>query len=290
MFSSIRFKPLLLGLGPVFVSICLFFPGGSSFSWLLNGAIVFCVLCIQIATHFFNDAEDFLKGADSPSRKGPQRGVQKKLVSPSQLRKAGFVSLCLAGLAGLYIVAQGGWLLFFLGCISLMLAYFYTGGPYSLSYTGTADVFVLLFFGLIPCLFVFYLNTGDWSGDSVVAGLQCGFLALSLLVLNNLRDREEDRQAGKKTLVVRWGAQWGKREWMGAHYLPYVLGIYWFFQSHPWAGGGPLLLLPFSLYMQGLLRKTFHQESFYGKLFSCILWHYFLFVCFLCLSLRRFGA
>lgn len=287
IFLSARFKPLIVGAGPLFVGLCLSFSGWNGFSWLLNGAFFLSVFCIQIATHFFNDALDFLKKADTPSRKGPKRPAQKGLVTPSCLFKVGFFCLFLAGLSGLYLVWQGGWLVLFVGLASLALAYFYTGGPYPLAYTGLADFFVLWFFGLIPASFVFYLNTGFWSADSFVAGFQCGLLALSLLTVNNLRDEEEDRQAGKKTLVVRFGQKWGIREWALAHYLPYLLGAYWFFKgSLKWAGFLPFILFPFSIYMQNLLTKAFKEESLYGRLFASTLLYYLLFVFLLCLGFR----
>ncbi len=284
IFLSARFKPLIVGAGPLFFGIFLSFSSWDSFSWLLNGSVFLSVFCIQIATHFFNDALDFLKGADTPSRKGPKRPVQKGLVSPSLLFKAGFLCLFLAGLSGLYIVWQGGWFFLFVGLLSLALAYFYTGGPYPLAYTGLADFFVLLFFGLIPSSFVFYLNAGFWSMDSFVAGFQCGLLALSLLTVNNLRDEEEDRQAGKKTLVVRFGRKWGIREWTLAHYLPYFLGAYWFFKGSLKLCFLPFILFPFSVYMQKLLEKTFEKESLYGRIFASSLLYYLFFVSLLCLG------
>ena len=148
IFLSVRFKTLILGQGPVFAGCSLSFSGWEGFPWLLNGAVVFCVFCLQIATHFFNDGLDFVKGTDSAFRKGPLRAVARGLISPSQAIKIGFVFLFLASLAGSYLVWRGGWPIFIVGLMSLILAYFYTGGPFSLSYTGFSDLFVLLFFGL----------------------------------------------------------------------------------------------------------------------------------------------
>ena len=311
-FLSLRFKPLILGLGPVFVGLCLSFSGGDPwclyffdgcFFWVcflwslsaldvqripnpfvLNGAAFFCVLCIQSATHFFNDAWDFVKGADSDFRKGPRRAVQKALISPSQALKAGAVLLFLAAVSGLYLVWQGGWPVFLVGVLSLALAYCYTGGPFPLSYTGLADLFVPMFFGLIPVSFVFYLNTGGWSPDSFPAGLSFGLLALSLLALNNLRDEKEDRPAGKKTLVVRWGKKWGALEWTASHFSPYVLGAWWFFEK-PFVGILPFALFPFSLYIRRLLLKALKNPSFYGKVFSLTLRHYSFFLILFCAGL-----
>ncbi|MYE07381.1 MAG: 1,4-dihydroxy-2-naphthoate octaprenyltransferase, partial [Oligoflexia bacterium] len=265
---SIRFKPLIVGVGPVFIGISLSFSGWDHFSWLLNGSILFCIFCIQTATHFFNDAFDFLKGADNISRKGPKRAIQKGWLTPSQLFKGGVFCLFLATLVGGYLVWQGGWPVFCIGVVSLALAYFYTGGSYSLAYTGLADIFVLLFFGLLPVAAVFYLNTGYWDEGSIVAGLQCGFLALSLLVVNNLRDEEEDRKAKKKTLVVRWGRKFGIWEWTLAHYLPYLLTSYWFFKSVGRMAFLPFVLFPFSIYLHSLLYKAFKKENIYSRVFA----------------------
>ncbi|MDE0518953.1 MAG: 1,4-dihydroxy-2-naphthoate octaprenyltransferase, partial [Bdellovibrionales bacterium] len=275
---SISFKPIFVGVGPVFIGISLSFSGWDHFSWLLNGSILFCIFCIQTATHFFNDAFDFLKGADNISRKGPKRAIQKGWLTPSQLFKGGVFCLFLATLVGGYLVWQGGWPVFCIGVVSLALAYFYTGGSYSLAYTGLADIFVLLFFGLLPVAAVFYLNTGYWDEGSIVAGLQCGFLALSLLVVNNLRDEEEDRKAKKKTLVVRWGRKFGIWEWTLAHYLPYLLTSYWFFKSVGRMAFLPFVLFPFSIYLHSLLYKAFKKENIYSRVFAFTLLHYLLFV------------
>ena len=289
-FLSVRFKPLILGVGPVFVGICLSFSQWNTFPWLLNGIIVFCVLCIQIATHFFNDALDFLKGADTATRKGPKRAVQQKMITPNKLMRAGYLCLSLAALAGIYLVLQGGggWPVFYVGILSLALTYLYTGGPYPLAYTGLADLFVLLFFGLIPSATVFYLNTGYWDTGSFVVGLQCGLLALSLLLVNNLRDVKEDRSVGKKTLVVRFGPYFGMCEWTLAHYLPYLLGIYWFFKHSSFIVFLPLILLPFSIYIHCILLKAFKKEYLYGRVLILTCLYYLLFVFLCCLVYMLF--
>ncbi len=270
----------------MFAGCSLSFSGWEDFSLLLNGAVVFCVLCIQIATHFFNDGLDFVKGTDSALRKGPLRSVARRLISPSQALKIGFFFLFLASLAGSYLVWRGGWPIFTVGLTSLILAYCYTGGPFSLSYTGFSDLFVLLFFGLIPVSFVFYLNTGRFSMDSFIAGFQLGLLALSPFILNNLRDENEDRRAGKKTLVVRWGGKWGTLEWTTVHFLPYLLGFWWFFKDYFFAMLLPFALLPFSFFVRSFLLKCFKEPSLYAKMFSHTLLNYLFFLFLLCAGLR----
>ncbi len=303
---SLRLKPLVVGVGPVFLGLALarFIEPESPLNWPLNGLSLFCVICIQTATHFFNDALDFLKGADSPRRQGPHRAVQKALISPSKLIKAGFICLTLAGLAGLCLVWYGGWPVFWVGFFSLLLAYLYTGGPWPLAYTGLADGFVLMFFGLVPVSMVFYLNTGWFSPWALIPGFQAGFLALSLLVVNNLRDEETDRKAEKKTLVVRLGFRFGAWEWTLAHYFAYLTGFFWFLKAEVALVPvfGPFVLLPLSFYGQRLLQKASktkpcqktgpvgsaepppsggNTQPLFRRLLSLTCLHYLLFVSFL---------
>jgi len=276
---SARLKPLILGVGPVFLSICLSI--SETFEYVLNGAIIFCVLFIQIATHFFNDAFDFLKGADNPFRTGPIRAVQKGNIKPALLIKVALSFLVLAGLIGVYLVFKGGLAIFCIGVLSLILAWAYTGGPWALAYTGLADLVLLLFFGVIPVSGVFYLNTGYWSVDAIILGFKCGFLALSIFVINNLRDEVSDRKANKKTLVVRWGIRFGFYEWVLAHYISYILLCYWFLKTKNIFYFGLFILLPLSFYIHFILFKAFKNKTNYGKALSLSCLYYFLFVLFL---------
>ncbi len=285
LFSCVRPHTLFIGAGPVLLGFFLSLSDKHSPLWLLNAITVFCVLCIQIATHFFNDALDFTKGADTALRQGPKRAVQKGELSVKFVLRAGFFTLALATLFGSFLVLKGGWPILLIGIFSLALAYLYTGGPYPLAYTGVSDLFVLLFFGILPCVFVFYLHTGQWSLDSFVAGSQCGLLALGPLVANHLRDVREDSFAQKKTLVVRWGMPFGIVEWSFAHYLPYLLGlIYWSVKDQIFMASLPLILIPLSFFMHRLLFKALKNPLAYKTLlgFSCL--YHFLFVFLLCLS------
>ena len=293
IFLSLRVKPLLLGMGPVLLGASLAFPLTKNFSYSLNLLILTCVLCIQIATHFFNDYLDFLKGADSFFRTGPKRALQLGLLSPKKLWILGNIFLFFSCLIGFFLIHQGGIFIFFVGSISLCLAYLYTGGPYPLAYTGLADIFVLLFFGIIPVLGTFYLNTGYFHEDSIFIGLQCGLIALSFLVVNNLRDEKADRLANKKTLVVRWGVDFGKKQWLICHILFHVLHCYWLLKwsvlfpfSKIFYTFLPFLLVPFSFYLYRTLTHAFKESFFYKKVFNFLLLQYLLFtLCFMGLFL-----
>ncbi len=281
---SIRSPLLIVGLGPVLLGISIALSQLQSVNLFLNGMIVLCVLCIQIATHFFNDALDFLKGADNPNRIGPHRMVQKRYLLPSSMMKVGGLCLILATLTGGYLVFIGGWPVFLVGTVSLALAYLYTGGPYPLAYTGLSDLFVVLFFGLIPTPVVFYLNTGYWEISTVVAGLQCGFLALSVLLVNHLRDFKEDQAAGKRTLVVRFGLSFGMIEWTIVRWIPYLLGFYWWFHQEYLTVFLPFLFLPFAFLLQCFLLKAPANPPLYNKILGLTCVYHFLFVSALIIS------
>ena len=281
---STRPPVLVVGLGPVALGISMATIYSSSINWFLNGIIVLSVLCIQIATHFFNDALDFLKGADSTDRIGPQRIVQKGHLSPHTMIKMGILCLFFASLAGGYLVFKGGWPILLVGTVSLALTYLYTGGPYPLAYTGLSDFFVVLFFGLIPTSAVFYLNTGYWEVSTVIAGLQCGFLALSVLLVNHLRDFKTDMAAGKRTLVVRFGLSFGMIEWTLVRWIPYLLGLYWWFHQEYLSAFLPCIFLPFAFLLQCLLLKAPANPTLYNKILKMTCFYHFLFVSSLAIS------
>ena len=282
---SARLRPLLVGVGPVLLAVAFaqWQEPDLPFSYLLNGAIIACVFLIQVATHFFNDALDFTKGADGELRQGPKRAVQQGLIKPAKLIKTGVVCLFLAGLIGLYLVWIGGWPIFVVGLVSLSLAYLYTGGPWPLAYTGLADLFVILFFGLVPVGFVFYLNADYFDESAWIAGLQCGFLALNILLVNNLRDEKADLKANKKTLVVRFGQNFGRWEWRLAQSLPYLIGFWWLRDGLWLASFGPFLLLPLSLYMHWLLGQALAGRPVFSRLFGLACLHYAFFMLLLSL-------
>lgn len=162
-------------------------------------------LLIQIATNYANDYYDGIKGTDTEKRLGPQRAVATGLVTPAQMKRATAVVLTLAFLVGLALIPFGGWWLLGVGLASLICAVAYTGGPYPLGYHGWGDVFVVLFFGLIAVGFTFYVQTGYFANAAWLGGLGMGLVINNILIVNNYRDVEEDRAAGKKTIVVRFG-------------------------------------------------------------------------------------
>ena len=173
-------------------------------------ALVAAVL-IQIGTNFANDLFDYHKGADTTARLGPVRVTQSGLISARAVAYATALTFGAAVLVGLYLVAVGGLPILLIGLASIAAAILYTGGPWPLGYHGLGDVFVFIFFGLIAVTGTYYVQAGTVgrgphvSGEAIVAAVPVGLLVTAILVVNNVRDIETDRAAGKRTLAVRLG-------------------------------------------------------------------------------------
>jgi 1,4-dihydroxy-2-naphthoate octaprenyltransferase len=160
-------------------------------------------LLLQIAANLANDVFDFERGADRGPRLGPPRAAQLGLLSPLALRCGLAAVLAAAAVSGLGLVAAGGWPIALAGALALGAAYAYTGGPWPLAYHGLGDLAVLLFFGLVGVFGTHWVQTGEGSALALLAALPVGSLATAVLAVNNLRDRESDARAGKRTLAVR---------------------------------------------------------------------------------------
>lgn len=206
-----RPKTLLASASPLLLGIALL-PSFQIFLFL--GTLCFALL-IQIGTNLANDYYDFIQGADTPKRKGPARMIQAGNISPHSMKQSFLLIFFLAALLGSYLAWMGGgWIMLLTTFLSLFLGIFYTAGNYSLAYLGIAEPFVLLFFGVVPCAGSFFLQTGTWHLASCLLGLGPGSLSTAILVMNNLRDYEEDQKAGKKTWVVKLGRAFGEKEYL----------------------------------------------------------------------------
>lgn len=208
-----RPKTLIASLSPILMGSVIAFKQGV-FNPLIFLLTVLFGLAIQVGTNFANDYFDFRKGADTERRKGPRRLTQSGLVSPATIKKATAITFGIAGLAAVYLVAQGGWVIGALATLSIVLGYLYTGGPYPLAYLGLGDVFVLLFFGPVAVAGTVYLQTHELSSIAILAGLAPGLISTAILTSNNMRDIGEDRLAGKRTLPVRFGLSFGRFEYV----------------------------------------------------------------------------
>ena len=162
-------------------------------------------LFIQIATNLANDYYDFIKGGDTGERLGPVRVTQAGILPPNAVFRGMMVTLGLATLIGVYLAWVAGWPVIAIGLVSMLMGVCYTGGPYPLSYHGLGDVFVFVFFGPVATATTYYVQAQAWSPGAILAGAGLGAFSTAMLVVNNLRDRETDGAAGKRTLAVRFG-------------------------------------------------------------------------------------
>ena len=169
-----------------------------------TAAALIVSIALQIAVNFANDYSDGIRGTDA-WRSGPMRLVGSGVASAAAVKNAAFLSFGVAAVAGLFLASQTTWWLIAVGLASIVAAWTYTGGPRPYGYAGLGEVFVFVFFGLLATAGTFYVTTEDVSLLAVVSGAVSGFLSVALLVVNNIRDIENDRLSGKMTLAVRLG-------------------------------------------------------------------------------------
>jgi len=235
-----RPRTLPVGLAPVLVGTALAGTEGH-FHWLRFVAAVLGALFIQVGANLSNDYSDARRGADTEDRLGPVRVTAGGLVPPRQVLIATYVTFGLACACGAYLVAESGWQLLLVGAASIVAGVLYTGGPRPYGYEGLGELFVFLFFGIVAVTGSYFVQTKALQWEAFALAVPIGLLASAVLVVNNVRDLETDRRAGKKTLAVRLG-----RERTRAMYVTMVLGSYVLAQV-TWVFGplDPWLLLTF---------------------------------------------
>jgi 1,4-dihydroxy-2-naphthoate octaprenyltransferase len=162
---------------------------------------------IQVGTNLSNDYSDARRGADTEDRLGPVRVTAGGLVPPRLVLVATYVSFGVAVLAGAYLVAVAGWQLLLVGAASILAGVLYTGGPRPYGYEGLGEVFVFLFFGIVAVAGSYFVQVKDLGWEAFALAVPVGLLAASILVVNNYRDIDTDRRAGKRTLAVRLGRE-----------------------------------------------------------------------------------
>ena len=255
---AIRVPTLSAAVVPVLVGTAIAAREGR-FNAVIFAVVICAALLIQIGTNLTNDLFDFQKGADTGGRLGPVRVVQAGLLSQKQVAAGSALSFGLAILLGLYLVKVGGWPIVAIGLAAVASGIAYTGGPWPLGYHGLGDVFVFIFFGVIAVVGTFYLQSGDVTGAALTASLPVAMLVTAILVVNNLRDIDTDRAAGKLTLAVRFG-----REVTQLQYSILVLGAY-LVAAALWLGGAdsawamlPWLTVPLGL---RLVREIWRSEG-----------------------------
>lgn len=240
--------PVLVG-SALAVSVGNFYPTYSIVALL-------CALLIQIGTNFTNDLYDYLKGADSEQRKGPLRVLASGLISVNEMKIGSVAVFGLSFLLGLYLVYSCGILVLWIGIISIFAGIVYTAGPFPLAYNGLGDLFVFAFFGVVGTMGTFYLHTQEFSILSFLVSLPVGALTTNILIVNNYRDIEEDKAAGKNTLAVYLGKEFTRWEFIILLLLSYAVSLILFlnFEYTLWIFL-PYITIPFTILLIRMLFK-----------------------------------
>lgn len=199
-----RPKTLWASVAPVIVGTSVAFRDGLV-HWPSALAALLGAILIQIGTNLANDLFDHQRGTDTPDRLGPLRVTQSGLATPTQVRNAMILIFSLSFLVGIYLVSRGGWPIVWVGVLSIAAAILYTGGPYPFGYYGWGDFFVFIFFGPVAVVGTYFVQAHSTTQSVWLSSIPMGCLATAILVINNLRDIDTDRRAGKKTLAVRLG-------------------------------------------------------------------------------------
>lgn len=263
-----RPRTLPAAVAPVLVGTALAATEGT-FRWLTFLAAMLGALFIQVGTNLSNDYSDARRGADREDRLGPVRVTAGGLVPPRQVLVATYVAFGLAVLAGVYLIATAGWELLLVGAASILAGVLYTGGPRPYGYEGLGEVFVFLFFGVVAVTGSYFAQTERLTWEAFVLAVPVGLLAAAILVVNNVRDLETDRRAGKRTLAVRLGRGRARGLYVAMVYgafvcamLPWLLGSD---ELSAWLGLA-LLALPLAVPVVGIVRSRTDGPSLNGAL------------------------
>ncbi len=214
-------------------------------------------LLLQISVNLANDYFDYLKGIDTADRLGPLRVTQSGLIPATQVKAGMMMTFILSMIPGIYLLAVGGLPVLILGLVGICAALAYSGGPFPLASHGLGDLFVFIFFGLVAVGGTYYVQALHLTPMVWLMGVIEGLLITAILVVNNLRDIESDRQAGKRTLAVILGVRGSTIEYVlllaGAYAIPIIL----------WVSGRmsawvllPLISLPIAVYLMRLIWKN----------------------------------
>lgn len=251
---AIRPKTLIVAFISVLVGSALAW--NSDFDWLIASLMLVSALLIQAGSNLINDAVDFAKGADTEERLGFPRATQMGWLKAEDVKRGGLAVFALAFLLGLPLVFHGGWVVLFFLVVSILAAYGYSGGPVPLAYNGLGELFVLIFFGYICTSVPYYLQRGEFNYETLLAGTQTGLLATVLIAINNTRDIEGDRKAGKQTLPAQFGLLFGKLEIAFCVYVPLFITPLWGFFGRSIAAFLPLCLLPLgTVIVNGIMHR-----------------------------------
>jgi 1,4-dihydroxy-2-naphthoate polyprenyltransferase len=261
---SMRLPTLSAGISPVLI--------GSLIAWsyqpLSRRVLALCFLftiLLQIGTNWINDYFDFTKGADTAARKGGHSCLLTGSISPKAMRNAAFAALLLAACCSIPLICRIGIIYTPIMLLSILCAVWYSGGKWALGYIGLGDLLVLIFYGTIATCFTASTQLLFIPRESIIASLIPGFLSCAILCVNNIRDINEDRQAKKRTLIVRYGTFFGKIEYVSCFFIAALVPLYLVWVGWPLTLLGTWIVLP--LAKEPLLIVLSEQKNLNRALF-----------------------
>jgi len=195
-----RVKTLPAAIAPVIVGTSL-----ADQVNVMNALLALIVsLSLQIAVNYANDFSDGIRGTDS-DRIGPTRLVASNLATASSVKNASFISFFVAIIAGTVLAFNTSAWLIAVGLISILAAWGYTGGKKPYGYLGFGEVSVFIFFGIVATVGSYYVQVEQISGNALLLSIPMGSLSCAILVINNLRDLNQDKLVSKQTMAVKLG-------------------------------------------------------------------------------------
>jgi 1,4-dihydroxy-2-naphthoate polyprenyltransferase len=250
-----RVRTLPASVAPVLVGTSLGAVDGD-FRPLAFAAALVGAIAIQVGTNLSNDYSDARRGADTEDRLGPVRVTAGGLVPPRQVLVATWISFGVAVLVGAYLIAIAGWELLLVGAASILAGVLYTGGPRPYGYEGLGELFVFAFFGIVAVTGSYFVQVEELTWEAFAVAVPVGLLAAAILLVNNIRDLETDRRAGKRTLAVRLGSRPAR-----SLYAAMVFGAYVTLPA-TWVAGSldawvllPVLTIPLALRLTAVVSE-----------------------------------
>jgi 1,4-dihydroxy-2-naphthoate octaprenyltransferase len=243
--SGARLRTLPLGIAPVLLGTgaARIIGDDGGWHWVRALLALAVAVCLQIGVNYANDYSDGVRGTDN-HRVGPARLTGSGAARPRTVLTVALAFFALAAVAGLILVILTGfyWLLI-VGAAAIVAGYFYTGGKRPYGYNALGEVFVFVFFGLVATAGTTYVQEGSVNTESWLSGVAIGFIACAVLMVNNIRDIDQDRLAGKRTLAVVLGNRAARIVFVVFLLLPYlVLGFFVIFYPNAYLVFFSLLL------------------------------------------------
>ena len=249
--------PVMIGVALAWVDAFQYEEG--VFSWT---AALLCLLfsfAMQIDANFINDFFDFANGTDdAETRLGPRRACAQGWVKLDSMKKAIALTTCIACVIGLPLAYYGGLEMILVGIFCVIFAFLYTT---FFSYQGLGDILVLVFFGIVPVCCSYYVQLHVVTAEVFLASIACGLVIDALLIVNNFRDRDNDRLAGKNTIIVRLGPKAGLQLYVGVGVAAIILGGTFWMNGHILASLLPLLYLVLHLFTYLKMKRIYQGKA-----------------------------